>query len=96
MFEEVHDTKGCARMHVVNTLVALVQGDVYHLLFNLGEWLDGRVWLKKDRLDVQRLLDLIHHVTGTQYMPTGLYTDRAPHPCILNATFCKMSENPLC
>ena len=50
------------------------QGDVYHLLFNLGEWLDGRVWLKKDRLDVQRLLDLIHHVTGElgfRAQPTG-------------------------
>ena len=42
-----------------------MQGDVYHLLFNLGEWLDGRVWPEKDELDVLRLLDLIHHVTGT-------------------------------
>ena len=44
--------------------IHVVQGDVYHLLFNLGEWLDGRIWRKKDRLDVQRLLQLIHHVTG--------------------------------
>ncbi|KAK9792705.1 hypothetical protein WJX73_008294 [Symbiochloris irregularis] len=40
------------------------KGDVYHLLFNLGEWLDGRVWPEEDELDVLRLLDLIHHVTG--------------------------------
>ena len=40
------------------------QGDVYHLLFNLGEWLDGRVWPRADQLEVLRLLDLIHHVTG--------------------------------
>lgn len=41
-----------------------VQGDVFHLLHNLGEWLDGRVWPEEDELDVLRLLDLIHHVTG--------------------------------
>ena len=42
----------------------MVQGDVYHLVFELGEWLDGRVWAEEDRLDVLRLVDLIHHVTG--------------------------------
>ena len=41
-----------------------LQGDVYHILFNLGEWLDGRVWPRKDQLEVLRLMDLIHHVTG--------------------------------
>jgi hypothetical protein len=41
------------------------QGDVYHLVFNLCEWLDGRVWPAEDELDVLRLVDLIHHVTGT-------------------------------
>ena len=41
-----------------------MQGDVYHILFNLGEWLDGRVWPRKDQLEVLRLMDLIHHVTG--------------------------------
>ena len=40
------------------------QGDVYHLLFDLGEWLDGRVWPRQDQLQVLRLLDLVHHVTG--------------------------------
>lgn len=41
-----------------------MQGDVYHLVFNLCEWLDGRVWPKEDELEVMRLVDLIHHVTG--------------------------------
>ena len=40
------------------------QGDVYHLLHDLGEWVDGRVWPKTDELNVLRLLDLIRHVTG--------------------------------
>ncbi|KAK9810613.1 hypothetical protein WJX73_004508 [Symbiochloris irregularis] len=42
------------------------KGDVYHLLFDLGEWLDGRVWPKSDELDVLRLVALIHHVTGAR------------------------------
>ena len=37
---------------------------MYHLLFELGEWLDGRVWPRTDQLQVLRLLDLVHHVTG--------------------------------
>lgn len=40
------------------------QGDVYHLLHDLGEWLDGRVWPRTDELEVLRLRDLIKHVTG--------------------------------
>eukprot|EP00884_Botryococcus_braunii_P018754 jgi/Botrbrau1/5562/Bobra.0023s0045.1 len=42
------------------------KGDVYHLVFNLCEWLDGRVWPQEDELDVLRLVDLIHHVTGVR------------------------------
>lgn len=41
-----------------------MQGDVYHLIFELGEWLDGRVWPSEDQLDVLRLVDFIEHVTG--------------------------------
>ena len=42
----------------------LFQGDVYHLVFELGEWLDGRVWPSSDELEVLRLVDFIEHVTG--------------------------------
>lgn len=54
----------CVYADRASALVLCMQGDVYHLLFNLGEWLDGRVWPEQDELDVLRLLDLIHHVTG--------------------------------
>ena len=43
----------------------ILQGDVYHLVFELGEWLDGRVWPEEDEVDVLRLVALVHHVTGT-------------------------------
>lgn len=42
------------------------KGDVYHLVFELGEWLDGRVWPSDDELDVLRLVDFIEHVTGVR------------------------------
>ena len=44
--------------------IMMLQGDVYHLVFELGEWLDGRVWPSTDELDVLRLVDFIEHVTG--------------------------------
>lgn len=51
----------------------MLQGDVYHLVFELGEWLDGRVWPSDDELDVLRMIDFIEHVTGMKpalCMPT--------------------------
>lgn len=38
---------------------------MYHLVFELGEWLDGRVWPSSDELEVLRLVDFIEHVTGS-------------------------------
>ena len=46
-----------------------MQGDVYHLVFELGEWLDGRVWPSEDELDVLRMVDLIEHLTGEGPIP---------------------------
>ena len=52
---------------------------MYHILFNLGEWLDGRVWPRKDQLEVLRLMDLIHHVTGASLpLPLPLQQSGAP------------------
>lgn len=42
---------------------------MYHLVFELGEWLDGRVWPSQDELDVLRLVDFIEHVTGAPSTP---------------------------
>ena len=42
------------------------KGDVYHLLFDLGERLDGRMWAGDDRDNVERLMSLIAHVTGVR------------------------------
>ena len=50
----------------------MVQGDVYHLVFELGEWLDGRVWSRSDELDVLRLMDFIEHVIGAAHLPLVL------------------------
>ena len=52
---------------------------MYHLLFDLGEWLDGRVWPKSDELDVLRLMDLIRHVTGAGPPPPELGCPSARH-----------------
>ncbi|KAK9822580.1 hypothetical protein WJX74_006685 [Apatococcus lobatus] len=71
------------------------KGDVYHLLFNLGEWLDGRVWLKKDRLDVQRLLDLIHHVTGAKLQAYFVEANEAGLPRMGGCGFLKQNGRVL-
>ena len=42
---------------------------MYHLVFELGEWLDGRVWPSEDELDVLRMVDLIEHLTGRAPIP---------------------------
>ena len=43
---------------------------MYHLVFELGEWLDGRVWPDEDELDVLRLVDFIEHCTGANTFPS--------------------------
>ncbi|KAK9843419.1 hypothetical protein WJX81_001420 [Elliptochloris bilobata] len=42
------------------------KGDVYHVLWDLCRYLDGKVWLEKDEFAVRLLLSLIHHVTGVR------------------------------
>ena len=51
----------------------VIQGDVYHLVFELGEWLDGRVWPSGDELEVLRLVDFIEHVTGRILDPLSTF-----------------------
>lgn len=65
----------------------MAQGDVYHLVFELGEWLDGRVWAEEDRLDVLRLVDLIHHVTGVSMFSCLSFTISSwgPSPITLHS-----------
>ncbi|KAL3142839.1 hypothetical protein ABBQ38_003132 [Trebouxia sp. C0009 RCD-2024] len=41
------------------------KGDVYHLLFDMCRYVDGRVWPTSDKTDVLLFLSLMHHVTGT-------------------------------
>lgn len=41
------------------------KGDVYHLLFDMCRYVDGRVWPSQDKTDVLLFLSLMHHVTGT-------------------------------
>ena len=40
------------------------KGDVYHLLFDMCRYVDGRVWPTSDKTDVLLFLSLMHHVTG--------------------------------
>lgn len=40
------------------------KGDVYHLLFDMSGYVDGRVWPVQDKTDVLLFLALMHHVTG--------------------------------
>ncbi len=40
------------------------KGDVYHLLFDICRYVDGRVWPSQDKTDVLLFLSLMHHVTG--------------------------------
>ena len=40
------------------------KGDVYHLLFDMCRYVDGRVWPSQDKTDVLLFLSLMHHVTG--------------------------------
>lgn len=56
------------------------QGDVYHLVFELGEWLDGRVWPSSDELEVLRLVDFIEHVTGGNRSTSVLFHLRCEGP----------------
>lgn len=42
------------------------KGDVYHLLFDMSGYVDGRVWPAQDKTDVLLFLSLMHHVTGKQ------------------------------
>ena len=47
------------------------KGDVYHLLFDMCRYVDGRVWPTQDKTDVLLFLSLMHHVTG-QWPPSLL------------------------
>jgi hypothetical protein len=40
------------------------KGDVYHLFFDMCRFMDGRVWPKKDKVDVLLFLSMMMHVTG--------------------------------
>ena len=40
------------------------KGDVYHLMFDMCRFLDGRLWPEQDKTDVQLFLQLMKHVTG--------------------------------
>lgn len=40
------------------------KGDVYHLMFDMCRFLDGRLWPSQDKTDVQLFLQLMKHVTG--------------------------------
>ena len=74
--------------------MVFIQGDVYHLVFELGEWLDGRVWPEEDQLDVLRLVDLVHHVTG---LPPPYTEDLPSRGSILHgiAITCSMMQEAL-
>lgn len=37
---------------------------MYHLLFDMCRYVDGRVWPTSDKTDVLLFLSLMHHVTG--------------------------------
>jgi hypothetical protein len=40
------------------------KGDVYHLVFDLSQFIWANVWKPEDKLQVELLLAFIHHVTG--------------------------------
>ena len=74
--------------HLPHCQCARLQGDVYHLLFNLGEWLDGRIWPEQDELDVLRMLDLIHHVTA-EAICLSLCPDSTAMQCLARPCGCQ-------
>lgn len=49
------------------------KGDVYHLLFDMSGYVDGRVWPAQDKTDVLLFLALMHHVTGEPASSLTLY-----------------------
>ncbi len=59
------------------------KGDVYHLLFDMCRYVDGRVWPSQDKTDVLLFLSLMHHVTGV--LPKSLVKTYALHAALVQA-----------
>ncbi len=65
------------------------KGDVYHLLFDMCRYVDGRVWPSQDKTDVLLFLSLMHHVTGVP--PKSLIQALAPCASIVQPG-CKVAK----
>ena len=59
------------------------KGDVYHLLFDLCNYVDGRVWPTSDKTDVLLFLSLVHHVTGQSPAHCTSCTHHVPATMVL-------------
>ena len=58
------------------------KGDVYHLMFDMCRFLDGRLWPEQDKTDVQLFLQLMKHVTGEASAAAGcIPAPSAAPPC---------------